>query len=247
MYSSACFRYAATVSLRPLCGFSTAYRVVGGCRPKAVAAQKRTVAPFTNGPSIPAILHDLEEHMDDWEGRITDNQCSIFKLRDRVDALEAVNEGRPQQSPDTSQRDSLYDSSAIRTQVIDDPAKRGDAVADATLYQSGARTDTFLMNIIYGLSYHDVLSLARAGDEASIDILNARATLKSEKDKGIQRIEDAWIAYVIQLKQNWGEFPTKNPQSALGQAYLRFWKAYEQHEKSRNGKGRNKGVGTGEE
>jgi hypothetical protein len=99
--------------------------------------------------------------MDDWEGRITDNQCSIFKLRNRVDALEAVNEGRPQQSPDTSQRDSLYDSSAIRTQVIDDPAKRGDAVADATLYQSGARTDTFLMNIIYGLSYHDVLSLGK--------------------------------------------------------------------------------------
>ncbi|KAI9769986.1 MAG: hypothetical protein M1840_003697 [Geoglossum simile] len=61
-------------------------------------------------------------------------------------------------------------------------AHHGDAVTDAGLYQSGRRLDESLLRAIYGVSSIWILLLSRAGDDGSISVLNARATLKANRD-----------------------------------------------------------------
>jgi hypothetical protein len=69
----------------------------------------------------------------------------------------------------------------------------------------------------------------RSGDNRSIEILNARATLKADKYEKIRKeVEVAWEKYVAGLKRNWGQFPTKDPQSDLGRAYTKFWSEYDE-------------------
>jgi len=78
---------------------------------------------------------------------------------------------------------------------------------------------------------HDVY-IGCAGDYNSINLINTWVTLKAKKGKLVaQVIEDTWNAYVSQLQESWGETPTGDPQSDLGQAYRRFWEAYGKHRK----------------
>lgn len=72
-----------------------------------------------------------------------------------------------------------------------------------------------------------VVYTGRDGDYDSIAVLNARASLKSDKGKPIpQDVEDAWNTYINVLEQNWGWLPRDDPTSALGRAYYQFWNAY---------------------
>jgi len=111
-------------------------------------------------------------------------------------------------------------------------AHDGDAVADANLFESGSRNDDTLMVKIYGLSHRQVLTLKRTGDYGSISLVNARATLKANKERPIPpEIDQAWGDYVFQLEQNWGTKPGEEPLSRLTQAYHRFWEVYGRHKK----------------
>lgn len=75
-----------------------------------------------------------------------------------------------------------------------------------------------------------IFHLGRDGDYDSIAVLNARASLKSDKDRPIpQNIEDAWSKYVSLLEQNVGQLPRADPTSALGRAYYQFWDAHGKH------------------
>jgi hypothetical protein len=77
--------------------------------------------------------------------------------------------------------------------------------------------------------------IADAGDRYSIGVLNARATLKSDKKILMPKdVEDAWSDYVSQLKQNWGTSPIDNPRSDLGQAYNVFWEVYDRSDPGHN-------------
>ena len=72
-----------------------------------------------------------------------------------------------------------------------------------------------------------ILYIGHAGDNDSIAILNARATLKANKWGLIpQEIEDVWAAYVAMLERYWGQFPKDDPNSALGKAYWQFWNVH---------------------
>ena len=68
----------------------------------------------------------------------------------------------------------------------------------------------------------------RAGDDGSITILNARATLKADKDNPVPwDVEATWQNYIDILEQNWGQVrPLDDRTSPLGQAYSQFWGAY---------------------
>ena len=75
-----------------------------------------------------------------------------------------------------------------------------------------------------------ILYIGQAGDDDSISVLNARASLKANKERPIpQEIEDVWATYVSKLEQNQGQFPSRDPNSALGQAYWRFWDVYRKY------------------
>ncbi|KAH0566530.1 hypothetical protein GP486_000071 [Trichoglossum hirsutum] len=118
-----------------------------------------------------------------------------------------------------------------------------DAVADARLFECGARRDCTLMVKMYGLTAGQVVLLStrvlmqcvgQAGDYDSITVINARATLKSNTEGDVpQDIEEAWSAYVDQLEHNWGEKPGEDPSSPLTQAHRRFWGVHSKY----NGKG----------
>jgi hypothetical protein len=86
MYSSAYFKCAATVSLRPLCGFSAAYRVVGVGRARAMTAQKCMAATPTA---------DFNRHH-----RITSIMPSRGRIRDQ--SILAHSTLPPDRSPDQS-------------------------------------------------------------------------------------------------------------------------------------------------
>ena len=65
---------------------------------------------------------------------------------------------------DTFRRDILKDPEAKWTRAISEgnkAAHHGDAVTDAGLFNSGSRKDDFLMLEIYGLSFHQILSLSK--------------------------------------------------------------------------------------
>lgn len=133
---------------------------------------------------------------------------------------------------DTFRRDILKDPTAKWTPMIqagNAADHHGDAVTDVGLFES-SRNDEVLMVKLYGLTYRQVLALSRAGDNDSIAVLNARATLISNKDKPIhEEIEDAWQMFVMILERSLGQLPKENPSSDLGRAYYQFWGAYNRH------------------
>jgi hypothetical protein len=127
---------------------------------------------------------------------------------------------------DEFRRDILHDPEIEWEPVFDShnpPAHHGDAVTDVGLYDGWGDNDTIIN--VYRLEPNNILTLARNKDFCSIGILDARASLKSNKDVPIpQEIEDSWVNYVESLQQNWEQQPKDN--KVLGQAYSEFWKAY---------------------
>ncbi|KAI9774361.1 MAG: hypothetical protein M1840_004255 [Geoglossum simile] len=106
-------------------------------------------------------------------------------------------------------------------------AHDGDAITDAILFASGDRSDTFIFPLIYGISAEQVLELGIAGDQDSISILNARASIISTKGKQTHKdIESAFMDFLGALAESWGERPQQNPSSALAEAYNQFWEAH---------------------
>ncbi|KAI9764113.1 MAG: hypothetical protein M1840_008673 [Geoglossum simile] len=99
------------------------------------------------------------------------------------------------------------------------------AIIDASLYETGVRHDASLLIEIYGLNASQILKLSQKGDYDSIAIINARATLKSDKEKMVpEDIEEAWQDYVSKLEVYWGQIPREDLLSPLTQAYYKFWK-----------------------
>ncbi|KAI9763496.1 MAG: hypothetical protein M1839_006444 [Geoglossum umbratile] len=167
---------------------------------------------------------------------IETHSSEIVDLQARIRDLETACEGYlkiRQRFLDTYRRDVLKDPNVRWTDEIglgNKAAQNGDAVTDARLYETGARNDQSLLVKIYGLDASQILDLSRTRDHRSISILNARATLKAHKEKPTpEKIEDAWNEYVAQLEFYWGKTP-EDPQSALGQAYYRFWKVHGEHQ-----------------
>ena len=69
-------------------------------------------------------------------------------------------------------------------------------------------------------------------DYDNISLINARAILKSDKERPAPpEIDRAWGGYVFQLEQNWGTKPGDEPLSRLTQAYHMFWDAYGRYKK----------------
>ncbi|KAK2781045.1 hypothetical protein FQN52_001936 [Onygenales sp. PD_12] len=130
---------------------------------------------------------------------------------------------------ETTLRDKLggdYASKRIHDGNV--AAHHGDVLTDATLYERGLRNDKGTFRAIYGISYSDALELERAGDTASITILNKHATLLANDPEIPEKIEAAFRAFVLLLENNSGESPA-NALSPLGQAYLKFWDVCQTH------------------
>lgn len=161
-----------------------------------------------------------------------DKDREVLELYARIKELAAASQGYlniRHRFLDTFRRDILKDPTFNRTmiQAGNAAAHNGDAVTDACLFENGSRKDKSLLFKVYGLNAEDILSLSRAGYYDSIAVLNARATLKSNKDKPIpQEVEDAWSVFVTILEENLDRPPKDDPNSALGQAYYRFWDAH---------------------
>ncbi|KAI9785732.1 MAG: hypothetical protein M1839_008749 [Geoglossum umbratile] len=175
----------------------------------------------------------LESLVSSQGDRINSQDNRISGLQTQIEELKEASEGYRhirQRFLDVFRRDILGSATARYAGNIDAgnaAAHHGDAVADAGLYEGGFRNDKSLMTIIYGISPDQVLFLRRAGDNASIDIINSRATLKADKNIGVPTdVETAFIKYLLILEDHWGNSPAEDPQSALGQAYSEFWSVH---------------------
>ncbi|KAI9776024.1 MAG: hypothetical protein M1839_000626 [Geoglossum umbratile] len=162
----------------------------------------------------------------------------IADLNTQVNELKILNDSYMKirnRFLDVYRRDIWNEAEAQGTQAIKDrnrAAHHGDAVADASLYESCQREDESLLVEIYGFSAREILSLSRVGDYDSIWVLNARATLKAIEGRPISLdIEKAWEIYVSQLQRNWHSLPKENPLSPLGRAYSGFEKVYKVYKK----------------
>jgi hypothetical protein len=151
---------------------------------------------------------ELASHRD----LITSQGRRISSLEAQVQVLKGTSEGYleiRQGFLDTFRRDILKIECAQTITVGNEAAHDGDAVADAGLFESGCGNDHSLMFKIYGLSARQVLSLSKylpppigtcvlmqcagqAGDYDSISLINACATLQSDKERSVpQDIEEA--------------------------------------------------------
>ncbi|KAI9768333.1 MAG: hypothetical protein M1840_004941 [Geoglossum simile] len=180
---------------------------------------------------INAKYDTLLRTVSDLQVKISDSQAHAEDLKDSSDGYMRIR----QRFLDTFLRDveKIPEAKWAKTITAGNKAAHdGDAVADASLFDSGARNDKTLMVKIYGLSYYQILTLKRTNDYSSIAIINARATLKADKENTVpQDIEEAWSNYIFRLEQNWGQMPNKDPLSPLGQAYRRFWDVYGRNKK----------------
>ncbi|KAI9772876.1 MAG: hypothetical protein M1840_008758 [Geoglossum simile] len=131
---------------------------------------------------------------------------------------------------DTFRRDILSMRNAQGRQNIEAgnmAAHDGDAITDATLFTSGDRTDVFVFHKLYGTSAERVLELDKAGDQDSISVLNAHASIISTKGKQIHEdISSAFMNFLDALAESQGERSQQNPSSDLTEAYNQFWDAH---------------------
>ena len=67
-------------------------------------------------------------------------------------------------------------------------------------------------------------------DYDSISVLNARASLKADRDNPIpQDIEVAWNTYIISWSRTGASYPMKTLHLLLEELTINFWKVYEIH------------------
>ncbi|WEW58687.1 hypothetical protein PRK78_004155 [Emydomyces testavorans] len=112
-------------------------------------------------------------------------------------------------------------------------AHNGDVIADASLYKLGIRRDIDIFSDLYGISPERAFKLDVIDDDYSIQLLNARATLKAKGDLNIsastlQNLDLAFKDFAAIFEQT-DEKPCDNPISSITQAYIKFW---EEHRKA---------------
>ncbi|KAI9785674.1 MAG: hypothetical protein M1839_008691 [Geoglossum umbratile] len=176
------------------------------------------------------VLEEQEEHRRQFRAmgsKIDSQDRRIADLEAQLKVVKTASEGYlqiRQRFLDTFRRDILRAPSIVAGNKA---AHDGDAVTDASLYETGVRHDASLLFKIYGLNADQILKLSQTGDYDSINIINARATLKSDKDKMVpEDIEEAWKDYVFKLEEYWGQMPGEDPLSPLTRAYYKFWEVH---------------------
>ncbi|KAK2798336.1 hypothetical protein FQN51_007736 [Onygenales sp. PD_10] len=185
-----------------------------------------------NVARLDARLDKLQEGYNRLETSNNRLRNSTDQLQQQVRTLASACDGYlsiRQRFLETTLRDKLggdYASKRIHDGNV--AAHHGDVLTDATLYERGLRNDKGTFRAIYGISYSDALELERAGDTASITILNKHATLLANDPEIPEKIEAAFRAFVLLLENNPGESPA-NALSPLGQAYLKFWDVCQTH------------------
>ncbi|KAI9781066.1 MAG: hypothetical protein M1839_006343 [Geoglossum umbratile] len=155
------------------------------------------------GHIVLAEREDLREELSTMKAKLASHDERFARYSQMISDLQAHSEVLKESSEgymrirdrflDTFLRDVEKIPEARAITAGNKAAHDGDIVAYANLFESGFRNDETLMVRIYGLTYRQVLTLKRTKDYDSISLINARATLKSDKERPIPpEIDQAW-------------------------------------------------------